>query len=115
LRRSLNGEALAIGVDRLDYSKGLVNRIKAFDRCGRCSRSSSARIVAADRDAVARRDRGYGNLQSELAKLVSDVTVSTAKSTGRRSAISTRVLAGGAGRSVSYRAGRRGDARCRTA
>ena len=32
LRRSLNGEQLAIGVDRLDYSKGLVNRIKAFDR-----------------------------------------------------------------------------------
>src|SRR5205807_4239457 len=32
LRRSLNGEKLAIGVDRLDYSKGLLNRIEAFDR-----------------------------------------------------------------------------------
>src|SRR3978361_1346132 len=32
LRRSLNGEKLAIGVDRLDYSKGLINRIEAFDR-----------------------------------------------------------------------------------
>src|SRR6202000_2559750 len=32
LRRSLNGEKLAIGVDRLDYSKGLLNRINAFDR-----------------------------------------------------------------------------------
>src|ERR1700731_2757026 len=32
LRRSLNGEKLAIGVDRLDYSKGLVKRINAFDR-----------------------------------------------------------------------------------
>jgi trehalose 6-phosphate synthase len=32
LRRSLNGERLAIGVDRLDYSKGLINRITAFDR-----------------------------------------------------------------------------------
>ncbi len=32
LRRSLHGEKLAIGVDRLDYSKGLVNRISAFDR-----------------------------------------------------------------------------------
>src|SRR6202166_1811549 len=32
LRRSLNGEKLAIGVDRLDYSKGLINRIDAFDR-----------------------------------------------------------------------------------
>src|SRR5438132_6746 len=32
LRRSLNGERLAIGVDRLDYSKGLTNRIRAFDK-----------------------------------------------------------------------------------
>src|SRR5665213_2584328 len=32
LRRSLDGEKLAIGVDRLDYSKGLINRITAFDR-----------------------------------------------------------------------------------
>ncbi len=32
LRRSLHGERLAIGVDRVDYSKGLVNRISAFDR-----------------------------------------------------------------------------------
>lgn len=32
LRMSLHGEKLAIGVDRVDYSKGLVNRISAFDR-----------------------------------------------------------------------------------
>lgn len=32
LRKSLHGERLAIGVDRVDYSKGLVNRISAFDR-----------------------------------------------------------------------------------
>src|ERR1700750_2765473 len=32
LRRSLHGEKLALGVDRLDYSKGLLNRINAFDR-----------------------------------------------------------------------------------
>ena len=37
LRRSLNGEQLAIGVDRLDYSKGLVNRIDAFDRMLTCT------------------------------------------------------------------------------
>ena len=29
---SLSGRAMIIGVDRLDYSKGLVNRINAFDR-----------------------------------------------------------------------------------
>lgn len=31
LRRSLHGRALIIGVDRLDYSKGLPQRFKAFD------------------------------------------------------------------------------------
>src|SRR5665647_2393769 len=36
LRRSLHGEKLAIGVDRLDYSKGLINRINAFDRMWTC-------------------------------------------------------------------------------
>src|SRR5260370_15702053 len=42
LRRSLNGEKLAIGVDRLDYSTGLANRIKAISRmCD--SQSSRAR------------------------------------------------------------------------
>ena len=29
---SLDGRALVIGVDRLDYSKGIANRIQAFDR-----------------------------------------------------------------------------------
>jgi trehalose 6-phosphate synthase len=32
LRASLQGRKLAIGVDRLDYSKGLPNRFRAFDR-----------------------------------------------------------------------------------
>ncbi len=32
LRRSLNGERLAIGVDRLDYSKGITHRIQAFGK-----------------------------------------------------------------------------------
>ncbi len=42
LRRSLNGEKLAIGVDRLDYSKGLINRIKAFDRMWQLHPSAGA-------------------------------------------------------------------------
>ncbi len=32
LRASLNGGKLAIGVDRIDYSKGLPNRLRAIDR-----------------------------------------------------------------------------------
>ena len=74
LRRSLNGERLAIGVDRLDYSKGLVNRIKAFDRMWtqnpQLKRAASLlQIATPSRGAI----EAYGNLQSEVARLVSDV------------------------------------------
>jgi trehalose 6-phosphate synthase len=74
LRRSLNGEKLAIGVDRLDYSKGLVNRIKAFDRMW-ATHPQLARTVSLLQIATPSRGaiEAYGNLQSELAKLVSDV------------------------------------------
>ncbi|MET4390864.1 trehalose 6-phosphate synthase [Bradyrhizobium sp. F1.4.3] len=74
LRRSLNGERLAIGVDRLDYSKGLVNRISAFDRLWtehpQFSRSISLlQIANPSRGAI----EAYGNLQNDVARLVSDV------------------------------------------
>ncbi|HZC97993.1 MAG TPA: trehalose-6-phosphate synthase [Bradyrhizobium sp.] len=74
LRRSLNGEKLAIGVDRLDYSKGLINRIMAFDRMWTVQPSlartvSLLQIATPSRGAI----EAYGNLQSELAKLVSEV------------------------------------------
>jgi len=74
LRRSLNGEKLAIGVDRLDYSKGLVNRISAFDRMWTLQPAlartvSLLQIATPSRGAI----EAYGNLQSELAKLVSEV------------------------------------------
>lgn len=74
LRRSLNGEKLAIGVDRLDYSKGLVNRIKAFDRMW-TMQPSLARTVSLLQIATPSRGsiEAYGNLQCELAKLVSEV------------------------------------------
>src|SRR6202048_2143049 len=74
LRRSLNGEKLAIGVDRLDYSKGLINRINAFDRMWTMQPTlaravSLLQIATPSRGAI----EAYGNLQNELAKLVSDV------------------------------------------
>jgi trehalose 6-phosphate synthase len=74
LRRSLNGEKLAIGVDRLDYSKGLLNRINAFDRMWtvqpELARTASLlQIATPSRGAI----EAYGNLQSELARLISDV------------------------------------------
>jgi trehalose 6-phosphate synthase len=74
LRRSLNGEKLAIGVDRLDYSKGLINRINAFDLMWTLQ-PALARTVSLLQIATPSRGgiEAYGNLQNELAKLVSDV------------------------------------------
>jgi len=74
LRRSLNGEKLAIGVDRLDYSKGLINRINAFDRMWTLHPAllrnvSLLQIATLSRGGI----EAYGNLQNELARLVSDV------------------------------------------
>jgi trehalose 6-phosphate synthase len=74
LRKSLNGEKLAIGVDRLDYSKGLVNRISAFDRMWTLEPAllrtvSLLQIATPSRGAI----EAYGNLQNEVARLVSDV------------------------------------------
>ncbi|WP_035656036.1 trehalose-6-phosphate synthase [Bradyrhizobium sp. STM 3809] len=74
LRRSLHGEKLAIGVDRLDYSKGLVNRINAFDRMWTVHptllrAASLLQIATPSRESI----EAYGNLQSEVARLVSEV------------------------------------------
>jgi len=74
LRKSLNGEKLVIGVDRLDYSKGLINRVKAFDRM-LIDRPALQRSVSLLQIATPSRGtiEAYGNLQDDLAKLVSDV------------------------------------------
>ncbi|KIZ45964.1 MULTISPECIES: alpha,alpha-trehalose-phosphate synthase (UDP-forming) [Rhodopseudomonas] len=74
LRRSLNGEKLVIGVDRLDYSKGLINRINAFDRM-LTQHTALQRTVSLLQIATPSRGtiEAYGNLQADLARLVSDV------------------------------------------
>jgi trehalose 6-phosphate synthase len=74
LRRSLNGEKLAIGVDRLDYSKGLINRIQAFDRMWTLQ-PALQRTVSLLQIATPTRGNieAYGNLQTEVAKLVTEV------------------------------------------
>jgi trehalose 6-phosphate synthase len=74
LRLSLREQRLAIGVDRVDYSKGLVNRINAFDRllAGNPSLKRSIsllQIATPSRDAI----EAYSRLQSDLARLVTDV------------------------------------------
>jgi trehalose 6-phosphate synthase len=74
LRLSLRGEKLAIGVDRVDYSKGLVNRINAFDRLLTNNPSlkravSLLQIATPSRDAI----DAYSRLQGDLATLVTNI------------------------------------------
>jgi trehalose 6-phosphate synthase len=74
LRLSLRGEKLAIGVDRVDYSKGLVNRINAFDRL-LANNPSMKRAVSLLQIATPSRDAidAYSRLQADLATLVTTV------------------------------------------
>jgi trehalose 6-phosphate synthase len=74
LRASLRDEKLVLGVDRLDYSKGLVNRVRAFDRLLEI-KPSLKREVALLQVAVPSRSniRAYRELKAELASLITEV------------------------------------------
>lgn len=74
LRASLMNAKLVIGVDRIDYSKGLENRLRAFDRLFQVSPELKRQLTMLQ---VALPSRGqistYCRLQAELAALVSDI------------------------------------------
>jgi trehalose 6-phosphate synthase len=74
LRASLHGAKLVLGVDRLDYSKGLANRFRAF---GRLLETEPAfkREVSMLQVAVPSRGniRAYRELKAELATLVTEI------------------------------------------
>ena len=74
LRKSLGNRTLAIGVDRLDYTKGIPNRIEAFrlalDRDARLDRKVTfLQIAPVSRSSAAR----YQSLQRELKLDVANV------------------------------------------
>src|SRR5580658_8829049 len=74
LRDSLQGKKLVLGVDRLDYSKGLANRLRAFDRMLEIE-PGLKRAVSLLQVAVPSRGniKAYRELKSELAGLVGDI------------------------------------------
>jgi trehalose 6-phosphate synthase len=74
LRSSLQGARLAIGVDRVDYSKGLANRFRAFDRLLQLH-PNIKRTVSMLQIAVPSRVQidAYRRLQRELAELVGEI------------------------------------------
>jgi trehalose 6-phosphate synthase len=74
LRASLGGSNLVIGVDRVDYSKGLVPRIQAFDRLltqhpDLKHRLSMLQIAVPSRTGI----ETYRELQCEVAEMVGEV------------------------------------------
>lgn len=74
LRTSLQGAKLVLGVDRLDYSKGLANRLRAFDRMLE-TEPALKRAVSMLQVAVPSRGniRAYRDLKSEIATLVGEI------------------------------------------
>jgi trehalose 6-phosphate synthase len=74
LRASLLGARLAIGVDRLDYSKGLDARFRAFDLALRNDPSLKRTVRLLQIAVFSRSEIGtYRQLQSDLATLVGDI------------------------------------------
>jgi trehalose 6-phosphate synthase len=74
LRASLQGAKLALGVDRLDYSKGLPNRIRAFDRLFDLDPSLKRKISLLQLAVPSRGNiRAYRELKAELAALVGEI------------------------------------------
>jgi trehalose 6-phosphate synthase len=74
LRDSLHGAKLVLGVDRLDYSKGLANRIRAVDRMleiepGLKRHMSLLQVAVPSRGNI----KAYRELKAELAGLVGEV------------------------------------------
>ena len=74
LRESLNAAKLLLGVDRLDYSKGLANRMRVIDRMLELE-PSLKRQVSLLQVAVPSRGniKAYRELRAELAALVGEV------------------------------------------
>jgi trehalose 6-phosphate synthase len=74
LKASLQSARLAIGVDRIDYSKGLDNRFRAFDRM-LAAHPALKREVTLLQIAVPSRCqiKAYGQLQHDLSTLVGEI------------------------------------------
>ena len=74
LRQSLQGARLAIGVDRVDYSKGLTNRFEAFDRLLQMRPALKLRIALLQIAVPSRvQVEAYQKLQVQLARQVSEI------------------------------------------
>ncbi len=74
LRDSLNGARLVLGVDRLDYSKGLANRVRAFDRMFEIEPGLKREVTLLQIAVPSRGNiKAYRELKAELGALVGEI------------------------------------------
>ena len=74
IRSRLHDRKLIIGVDRLDYSKGIPERFRAFGRLLKEIRTAAARSASCrSRRCRARRSSAYAALRRELEELAGNI------------------------------------------
>ncbi|MFG0283989.1 MAG: trehalose-6-phosphate synthase, partial [Phycisphaerales bacterium JB039] len=73
-RRRLNGRTVLLGVDRLDYTKGIPNRLRAFQRLLRSGRVSPDEVTLVQSCVPTRENiEAYAALRSEVEQIVGEI------------------------------------------
>jgi trehalose 6-phosphate synthase len=74
IAESLNGQRLVLGVDRLDYSKGIIQRVNAFDRFLEVNPEWHSRVTLLQITPKSRSEiKDYGAIENELTTLIGRV------------------------------------------
>jgi trehalose 6-phosphate synthase len=74
VRESLGGNKLVLGVDRLDYSKGIPDRIKGFERFLELNPEWHGRVTLLQLTPKSRSDiKQYGDIEAEVTGLIGKV------------------------------------------
>ena len=90
VRESLGGNKLVLGVDRLDYSKGIPDRVRAFERLLENNPEWRGKVTLLQVTPKSRSDiKQYGEIESELTGLIGKMNGQLGTRPGRRSAMST--------------------------
>src|ERR1700691_2395937 len=72
--QKLNGLRLVLGVDRLDYSKGIIQRISAFDRFLEVNPEWRSRVILLQITPKSRSDvKDYAAIENEVATLIGKI------------------------------------------
>jgi trehalose 6-phosphate synthase len=74
IKTSLAGRRLIVGVDRLDYSKGLTNRVEGFDRFLQNDKQAHGQVTLLQITPTSRVDiQEYAEMHRSISKLVGEV------------------------------------------